>query len=892
MTEEAEIKYRTFIHGKVAFEVEEGEVGEKQQQQILRQIANQEGRYYQIWKAAREDKGLEAGVNPSGLATAFIAGLTNEPEFERAFLAKRRGVPEANYFVDDKTGDLMFTDFEGQFGNRGATYKEYDNILEWGDIDADDITGWMPAASQIAWEIVVPVATTGPAIAAGTPNPAAMIGLGMSVGAASSAAATASANAAREGLFTALGGEGYTPWEQDVWWSAGIGALPIGMPPGTWKSLFKQRGNRPVHNVGYLREKFPSGKDQEYIQAILTEGGGDVDKTIEVARKYGIFLTRGEAQRGIGKAAAAQRVLGRGSHAHKLTEMYLERDERVKELVADFGEELLSGKYMPTVYPRQAPREPVEGSIAELDVARAANKFLEELKKKRQEQTAPLYREAYALDEGGSPELAAIVDQFLTSPGIPGTAYDGSPLPGIIQRLSDPDLPDLDRASYKELFSALTSKKRLQASQANRPPDEAAGDMEAMLPEGATLGEYLPIDTSREVADVIVERLDRLISKHQKGGDNQSKRLVTEFTQIKNSLSHALEAHNPQWRAARDIFREESADLDYIADVKLISDIARIANGPGGAEATRAVMQMFSGTARAIDVKKLKEAVQSTDPEAWQRLKGHWLTSTLENIAAKSESQLGDSRRFLRQLGLAGASVPRKMRGSTDDLVGERLKIYAEIFEPEEMQRFADIVGILQSVASIQGRIGSETFSNIDVSRAFGEESKKYMRGASELAINAVALLAKPITGIRDTLLGETGTRMRQARESAYEDILIQHILSPDPDGARKQLFMDARNWWASFAKTMLREGREALSGPEDESIQRELSRDTPTMDRRPAAPEDLVGAINAPMPSFDPLPPSAGRLPPKGPISSAVLPRVEDREMAQAMRGGIGGLV
>ena len=896
MTEEAEKKYRTFTHGRVAFEVEEypdKEVGDKHQQQILRQIANQEGKYFEIWKAAREDKGLEAGVNPSGLATAFVAGLTNEPEFGREYLAQRRGVPEANYFVDDKTNDLMFTDFEGRFGNIGATYKEYENIFDWGDLDADDITGWMPPFSQVAWEITLPALAVPPAVAAGSPNPFAMIGFGALAGASSSAAATYSANAAREGVFTALGGN-YNPYGSDIAWSAGFGALPLGMPPGTWKNLFKQRGDRPVHNVGYLREKFPSGEDQEYIQAILTEGGGDVDKTIEVAKRSGIFLTRGEAKRGIGRAADAQRMLGRGSHGHKLYDMYNERDERVRDLVARFAEELTSGKYVS----KKGNTGLVPGestTMPEVDVAKAADKFLEKLKEERRDQTAPMFREALALDEGGSPALAAIVEQFLSSPGIPGTVFDGRPMPGIIQTLSDPDLPALDRASYEELFLALTSKKRLQA--ANRPPDEAAGDMEAMLPEGATVGEYLPIDTSREVAKVITDRLDRLISKHQKAGDGQSSSLVAEFTQIKNSLTHALEGYNPQWRAARDLFKAESADLDYIADVKLISSIANVAKGPGGAEAVQAVMQMFSGNARAIDVRRLREAVQSTDPAAWQRLKGHWLTSTFNGIARNSPSPLGDSRTFLRQIGVMGKDTPEKMRGSVDALNDEKLKVYAEIFDPEEMQRFSDIISILQSVGSIQGKIGSDTFSNFEIQRAIGDESKKYLRGAPEVAINVVGMLGRGLRALKDTALGEIGTRMRKSREDAYEDILIQHILSPDPDGARKQLFLNAGQWWSSTIKALLREGKEAgLPGPEeeptDEGVQRKLNVDTPSGARRAPAPEDLVGSISAPVPSFDPLPPSAGGMPPRGPISSAVLPRVEDREMAQAMRGGIGGLV
>ena len=80
MAEEKET--RVFIHGDVPFEVDLGAAGDLKQQWILQQIARRKGRHYDVWRERREEEGLVPDLedlNPSGLATAFVAGLTNEP---------------------------------------------------------------------------------------------------------------------------------------------------------------------------------------------------------------------------------------------------------------------------------------------------------------------------------------------------------------------------------------------------------------------------------------------------------------------------------------------------------------------------------------------------------------------------------------------------------------------------------------------------------------------------------------------------------------------------------------------------------------------------------------------------------------------------------------------
>jgi hypothetical protein len=447
----------------------------KTQQDLERAIrANVDGLGAEHDQKLRESGRRFYEEEASGAVDGFVHGLTNSPRAGHHWLGSRRFPedlqsgrdPGERYYVDPDSDDVMFIDVDGVYGPKGRAYKEFGNVLEFGDIDRDDLTGWMGPGAQLLSEMVLGGlgmaggATTGTAI--GGPGTGTVIG-GMIGGGLGSAGGTVVGQGIRSGLSAVVGGpeSDFDQLVSDTAWSAGFGLIPVGLPRGAIGEAFRQLGDAALPKIGYLRDQFPDEKGQDLIEAILKEGGGDVDKTIAKAAERGLKITRGEAQKGIGQVAFAQYYLGLQSRSRLLTDMYLDRSQQVTNMVKKFADELTSGKYVPNAF-----RDPLTGKVkggssstVEIDVAKAADDFIKAEQKRRSQQAGEIYKQAYDLDEAGSPELAALVDTFLTARQVPNTTRDGEPLRGILVTLRDPDLDPLRKEAYGALRDALTSKR-------------------------------------------------------------------------------------------------------------------------------------------------------------------------------------------------------------------------------------------------------------------------------------------------------------------------------------------------------------------------------------------------------------------------------------------------
>ena len=587
----------------------------------------------------------------SGAVDGFVHGLTNSPRAGHHWLGSRRFPedlqsgrdPGERYYVDPDSDDVMFIDVDGVYGPKGRAYKEFGDVLEFGDIDKDDLIGWMGPGAQLLSEMILgglgmaggaTVGTATPAL--GGPGVGTVVG-GMGGGALGSAGGTVVGQGIRSGLSAVVGGpeSDFDQLVSDTAWSAGFGLIPVGLPRGALGQAFRQLGDAVLPKIGYLREQFPDEAGQDLIAAILKEGGGEVDSTIAKAAERGIKLTRGEAMKGIGQAAFAQYYLGLQSRSRLLTDMYLDRSQQVTNMVKGFADQLTSGKYVSNAF-----RDPLTGKVkggssstVEIDVAKAADDFIKAEQKKRSEQAGEIYRQAYELDEAGSPELAALVDTFLTARQVPNTARDGEPLQGILVALRDPDLDPLRKEAYSTLRDALISKKRARSVTGKEGQLSAPSD-------------YLPIDTSQDVAKVLQETFDTLITKYGKSDTTRNKKLVGELSNLKASMNDAFRSYNPVWGRAQDIYRPEDP-MSTLQNFKIIADIAKVAES-GGTEAARAVSRIFSGSAEPVDILKLKTAVMEQNPAAWQRLKGNWLRTKFNDVSQRTSNELGVPNKFFR----------------------------------------------------------------------------------------------------------------------------------------------------------------------------------------------------------------------------------------------------
>lgn len=862
--------------------------------------------------AEHDQKLREAGrrfyeEEASGVVDGFVHGLTNSPRAGHHWLGSRRFPEDARkgrdpgerYYVDPDSDDVMFIDVDGVYGPKGRAYKEFGDVLEFGDIDKDDLIGWMGPGAQLVSEMIL----GGTGMAVGAAKGTALLGPGggtvaggMAGGAAGSAAGTVVGQGIRSGLSAVVGGpeSDFDQLVSDTAWSAGFGLIPVGLPRGAIGQAFRQLGDATLPKIGYLRDQFPDEKAQDLIAAVLKEGGGDVDRTIAKAAERGIQLTRGEAMKGIGQAAFAQYYLGLQSRSRLLTDMYLNRAEQVTNMVKGFADELASGKYVPNAFkdPLTGKMKGGSSSTTELDIARAADDFIKAEQRKRSEQAGVIYNQAYELDEAGSPELAALVDTFLTARQVPNTNRDGQPLQGILVALRDPDLDPLRKEAYGALRDALTSKKRLRAAIAKN------GELDDPL-------DYLPVDTSRDVAKVLQETFDTLITKYGKSDATRNQKLVGELSNLKASMNEAFRSYNPVWGRAQDIYRPEDP-MSTLQNFKIIADIAKVAES-GGTEAARAVSRMFSGSAEPVDILKLKTAVMEQNPAAWQRLKGDWLRTKFNDVSQRTNNELGVPNKFLGALSLRG-DIGDLTKTSEKGGFSSEIANYRAIFEPEELQELADISDILQSVRSIQDRVNSDTQTKQKFAELLSIESNKAGVSAPEIIFNMFGLLGRSAKSIRDSVNGSMAAKYKQERIDAYEDVLIEQIINPDPNRALLKQMAEAFPRYYAIAtqalketgqameegvtpspETQIREKRASSREEEQEKLREEAASQIKMMESSQASPPPIETDI------FDPLPQTGGGMSSIGMPGPTVLPSDQDRELAERLRqskSGIAGLM
>ena len=393
--------------------------------------ANDAGKLMAEQEFAEIELGLQRQAQ-SGAYNAFLAGLSNDESARVQWLAQKR-FPELenpiSRYTIDKDGDISYFDIDGKYGPRGTQYKEFGSSIELLGLEKDDIFGLVGPAFTFVSEVV----GTGKGIvfgaAAGIPaGPPGIVGGAMAGGATGASAGTAGSNALRTGLSMALGGpeSDMDTAVNDIVWSAGFGAIPLGIPLRTMGEGIKQTIPVSMH---WMVNKFPGVKGKTMLTDILEEGGKDVDKIIAAAEKRGVTLTRGEAQFGAGRAADLQAYLQKQATAQKFNRFYMDRAAQVERMVANFTTELLSSKYVPASVKQLGSKVgQAEYSDASQNIAEATKNYIQASKDERVAAAGKVYQEAYAADAAGSNDVAAMVDNILNGKEIPGSSLDGAPL--------------------------------------------------------------------------------------------------------------------------------------------------------------------------------------------------------------------------------------------------------------------------------------------------------------------------------------------------------------------------------------------------------------------------------------------------------------------------------
>ena len=118
--------------------------------------------------------------------------------------------------------------------------------------------------------------------------------------------------------------------------SSAAGGLPFGAPAKSFGSF-----------AGGLVKKFPGADGRKQLQNIITEGGDSVDAKIQFAQdRFGVTLTRPEAQMTLTNGAQLQYFLSKQPTSQKLWDFYHDRALQVQDIADEFFSELQSGKYV------------------------------------------------------------------------------------------------------------------------------------------------------------------------------------------------------------------------------------------------------------------------------------------------------------------------------------------------------------------------------------------------------------------------------------------------------------------------------------------------------------------------------------------------------------------
>jgi len=800
----------------------------------------------------------------SGIGDAILSGLTNDEGYKTRWLAEKRfpeyveaGKDPMDFYFIDKDEDIAYIDPKDR-----KVKKEFSEGILGADVE--DIFGNVFPALQFASE--VGFGTGGlmlGGITAGTPGAA--IG-----GAGGTAFGGSIMYGARSGLSTMLNGPPLNTEKatKDLSTSTAFGAIPFGAPS---KSFGKFADG--------IISRFPGADGRNSLKDILESGGRTVDEKIAYAKnKYGIDITRAEAQGMVTNASQIQKYLQMQPRADKLWDFYHTRNLQVEETAEGFFNELFSGKYV-----RDGVKNKLTGKEsldASMDVAEAAEAFLKESLERRKERAGEIYKSAFDLDMAFDVEdIGKALDDKLADQNVKG------PLRKALETVQN-SLIDQNTGFYKTTTESL--HKGLTQ------------DFTPLL-EGLT-----------------------------KDGQKFIKR---EVTLLRNEVSKRLKNGNDLYRKAAAVYDPTKGHLQQL-ERSIVRQLAEAVE-KGGAQAGRLTQRLFNGTISPKEIKDLKRILQAefvdadgvtqSGAQAWQNLKGTWLMTQFDDAIAGTVNPLGASNKFLTRLGIRQvdksfpALKPKTTPGglidlppTTDELAqlseevaryqarGKKAKILEAMFEPDELANFVDLAEIMQSVSYIANQSASPTQSFQAMERILAQEARGFGSKVSGVAIGAFNLPARFIAKGFDDI----GQNIISKQKEAYEDTLIEALINPEAAVELRRYFNKINPKMYYYTQAISRGGVELIDevfNQNEAELNRQLQeeRSTPSFgefkQEEVEVDPNLQSSINTfqvpnvSQPLFDEPETDLGL---EQLTSPTILPNERDREIAMRQMGGIGSLV
>ena len=786
----------------------------------------------------------KAEAKKSGALRALLAGMSNDQAYQTQWLAEKR-FPEladevnlSDYYFLDEDNEIAYMD-----PYTGEINKEFKDGLFGTVMDTYGLVG--PAL-----QFVPEVALGGGGLALGAVSaglPGAMAGGagGTALGGSIGAAGRAGISAAFDGPPLNVGQLG-----NDLMVNSAFGAIPLGAG--------FVRGGRPILNK--VSTDFAGEDGKNMLRTLLTEGGEDVDKIIAMADdKFGITLTRAEAQGLKSNAGQIQRYLQMQPSSQKLFDFYNNRAMQMEEVLDEFFDQLQSGKYLPGKSGQRMEGLPEAGSVLpEMDLAELTDDVVKKLAQKRQQRASKVYEEAFALDEMSATPLIDVSDIGRS----------------IKERMDDPATGERMRATLAKIYKTIS--------------DPAENSLTGFK------------NDTRALHNAVTEDLRILYESSQKKSGTVG-RVIANY---KDQISSAIKASNPIYDRATKIYNPDKGHLQ-ILQRGLVKDLAKAVE-VGGVTARPIVEAMFKGTANPDELRTLRRLIQTEDPRVWQNLKAHWLRTQLDNVIMGTTDPFGVPNKFLTRIGIRNPSRAFAGRAGVKRRA-DKIEAFKQILSPQEFDMFKDALEVTQAVGYIASQGGSPTQPLLALARRAEIEGSGLSRYAA-MALKAPFDIPQRILirGFDDLSQGAIAFQ-----KEAYEDLLIRAIIDPKValefkkglDSISPLVYLAVQS--AARGVDMPEAVTETEINPQgeleslgDESLElrrrmreiEEQNRNAPQFD---VEEEDVLDMRGMPMTSFDPLPslPATPQLP-TTPLSPGLLPSEEDREIAMRRQQGIAGLM
>lgn len=798
----------------------------------------------------REQQLMSREEEKSSVGTALLQGLSNDQGYQTAWLAQQRfpelverGIDPVDYYFLDEDEDIAYID---PYSNE--VVKEFkDNLLV-------DTARYAGPTAQFLGELGVGTAgLVGGAFLTGNPFGAAAGGAG------GTALGGGAVYAGRAGISAAFDGPPLkiAKLADDLMVSSAFGAIPFGTKAAQLAgSAFRTASTR-----------FPGKDGKTALETILRDGGETIDEKVAFAKeRFGVDLTRAEAQGIMSNAGAIQRYLQMQPGSQKLWDFYHNRQLQVEEAADVFFNEILRGDYLAGL--KRSRLSGRQGLDPDVDLTKASDEVLKKLSAKRQERASPVYKNSFDLELEAPIDVSDIARQLQMD-------------------LADPNLRGKARSVKQDLLDALTDFSGLSKT---------------------TQGELALKDNTEMLHNALTNDFRPLIEGLTKDAQLTLRR---EVSRIREKVSNKLKAANPEYARATAIYDPSKGHLQVL-DRSVINNLAQAAE-LGGEQAARLTQKLFSGNIKPKDIRLLRRLIQTEDPQVWQNIKGTWLRTQFDDAITSSVNPLGVNNKFLSRLGIRG----RVMMGRGAEKVrGTKAKVFSEILDPQELDNFVGLVEMMQATSFIASRGGSPTQPLLALQKLLDKET----RGLGRMAAGAVrAAMEIPqrilIRGFDDA----TAATIAFQRE-VYEDKLIDALIDPTvaADLAKAINAVNPAVYFVSQAAT--RGGAEVFDSIlEDRLVPDKINPTTGQLERGPQGiemiesakevtqpeqpledPQAMLQGLSVPqvggdVSAFEPLPQGPSETLAMGQIDPAmsptILPSDKDRELAMRLRGPLGGI-